>query len=99
MERYRAVATSLLRQVLAEAGPSSLPLHIQQPSLCRIEDAYLAHDAAYVNGYLSGALPSEAARRVGFDWSPAFAERTLAITGGTLEALQLPMEHTLPIPL
>jgi acetoin utilization deacetylase AcuC-like enzyme len=46
----------------------------------------LAHDAAYVRDFLSGALPEAAIRRIGFPWSEALVKRTLASVGGTLSA-------------
>jgi len=46
----------------------------------------LAHDAAYVRDFLNGALPDAAIRRIGFPWSEALVQRTLASVGGTLSA-------------
>src|SRR6202035_5396488 len=46
----------------------------------------LAHDAAYVRGFLNGELPEATMRRIGFPWSGALVKRTLASVGGTLGA-------------
>jgi acetoin utilization deacetylase AcuC-like enzyme len=77
MTKYR-----MLRDLLAadgcfrfEAAPFADPAVIE-----------LAHDAAYVRDFLSGALPDAAIRRIGFPWSEALVKRTLASVGGTLSA-------------
>jgi len=46
----------------------------------------LAHDPAYVRDFLKGALTEAAIRRIGFPWSQALVQRTLASVGGTLSA-------------
>src|SRR5262249_62174441 len=44
------------------------------------------HDAAYVDGFLGGALDERAQRRIGFPWSEALVRRTLASANGPLLA-------------
>lgn len=70
--------------------PGSLPASITicAPPRATQEDCILAHDAEFVQGYCGGHLPVAAHKRIGFDWSPAFVDRTLRITGGTLAAAQ-----------
>ncbi len=46
----------------------------------------LAHDRAYVHGFLEGTLTASAIRRIGFPWSDGLVKRTLASVGGTLQA-------------
>lgn len=46
----------------------------------------LAHDPAYVHAFLSGTLPKNVMRRIGFPWSEALALRTASSVGGTLGA-------------
>ena len=77
MPKYR-----MLRDLLAsdgcfrfEAAPVADPQIIE-----------LAHDAGYVHDFLNGALPEGAIRRIGFPWSQALVQRTLASVGGTLGA-------------
>lgn len=72
----------LLRQALArdgcfafEAAPAADPAVIE-----------LAHDPEYVRQVLSGSLPSQSIRRIGFPWSENLVRRTLASVGGTLAA-------------
>ncbi|MBI3208208.1 MAG: histone deacetylase [Candidatus Solibacter usitatus] len=47
----------------------------------------LAHDPAYVDGFLAGTLDRSVIRRIGFPWSEALVRRTLASAGGTLQAM------------
>jgi acetoin utilization deacetylase AcuC-like enzyme len=46
------------------------------------------HDAAYVEGFISGTLDPQVIRRIGFPWSEGLVRRTLASVGGTLCATQ-----------
>jgi acetoin utilization deacetylase AcuC-like enzyme len=46
----------------------------------------LAHDPAYVDAVLRGALDERAQRALGFPWSEALVARSLASVGGTLAA-------------
>lgn len=48
----------------------------------------LAHDPDYLQAFLEGRLPPGAMRRIGFPWSQALVERTLASAGGTLSATE-----------
>jgi acetoin utilization deacetylase AcuC-like enzyme len=47
-----------------------------------------AHDPAYVDAFLQGTLDAAAMRRIGFPWSAALVQRTLASAGGTLAATE-----------
>jgi acetoin utilization deacetylase AcuC-like enzyme len=44
----------------------------------------LAHDPAYVRAFIEGSLQANATRRIGFPWSEALVDRTLASAGATL---------------
>jgi acetoin utilization deacetylase AcuC-like enzyme len=46
----------------------------------------LAHDPDYIRAFLDGTVDHQAMRRIGFPWSPALVQRTLASVGGTLAA-------------
>src|SRR6185503_8936405 len=50
------------------------------------ESIELAHDPAYVSGFLEGTLDPVAMRRIGFPWSRELVARTLASVGGTIAA-------------
>ena len=80
MERYRVVHRLLL-QVAAAA-----PVELRAARAASLEDVLRAHDADYVRDYVAGRLPADAHRLIGFPWTPEFVERTLTITGGTLQA-------------
>lgn len=46
------------------------------------------HDPEYVDQFLTGTLPPQAMRRIGFPFSPELVTRTLASAGGTLCAMR-----------
>jgi acetoin utilization deacetylase AcuC-like enzyme len=76
-EKYR-----LLREALACDGVFELePAEFARPELIE-----LAHDPAYVTGFLNGSLDPAIMRRIGFPWSHELTRRTLASLGGTLAA-------------
>jgi len=76
-EKYR-----LLRETLA--GDSVFEL--EPADFARPELIELAHDPAYVAGFLNGTLDPAIMRRIGFPWSHELTRRTLASLGGTLAA-------------
>jgi len=53
----------------------------------------LAHDKEYVQQFLSGTLPADVVRRIGFPWSEGLVRRTLGSAGGTLAATQEALQH------
>ncbi len=55
----------------------------------------LAHDPAYVEAYIAGALDARAMRRIGFPWSEQLVRRTFTALGSTLLAAELALEHGL----
>lgn len=59
------------------------------------EAVLLAHSAEYVDAVLQGTLTSQALRRIGFPWSPALVQRTLASVGGTIAAAEDALEYGL----
>jgi acetoin utilization deacetylase AcuC-like enzyme len=56
------------------------------------ETIALAHDPDYVVQFITGTLPPNAMRRIGFPWSEGLVKRTLASAGGTLAAARDAME-------
>lgn len=73
---------SLIRDLLARDGFYRFECApLADPSVVS-----LAHDADYVNRFLSGTLSQAAIRRIGFPWSDGLVKRTLASIGGTLSA-------------
>jgi acetoin utilization deacetylase AcuC-like enzyme len=79
MEKYRMV-----RDQLAVSGRfrfECAPFATQQ-QLLRV------HDRDYVHHFLQGSLSAQAIRRIGFPWSPALVQRTLASVGGAVAAAE-----------
>jgi acetoin utilization deacetylase AcuC-like enzyme len=73
---------ALLRELLEADGRFSL----ESAPAADAAVIKLAHDAEYVDQFLSGTLPAAAMRRIGFPWSEGLVRRTLASAGGTLAA-------------
>jgi acetoin utilization deacetylase AcuC-like enzyme len=73
---------ALLRELLEADGRFSL----ESAPAADAAVVKLAHDAEYVDRFLSGTLPVAAMRRIGFPWSEGLVRRTLASAGGTLAA-------------
>lgn len=81
-ERYWLVYEELLRRC------GDIDLQIKEPRCATRDELLLAHTSAWVDSFLEGQVSDAAVRRIGFrPWLPEFVERTLRITGGTLEAL------------
>lgn len=82
MRKYSLVA-DLVR---AKGYALEAPVHAAQAALER------AHSADYVHGVLTSSLDAKAARRVGFEMTPAIAARTRASVGGTELAARRALE-------
>lgn len=80
--KFPAEKYALLRGLLAADGFYDLqPAPPADPALIE-----LAHEPAYVRGFLGGTLDPRIMRRIGFPWSTQLVDRTLASVGGTLAA-------------
>lgn len=89
MGKYRALREALLAEgVLASHELTPAPL-AEQAELLH------AHDPAWVQAVLSGAVPAPAMRRVGFPWSPELVRRSRASVGGTLAAARQALDDGL----
>jgi acetoin utilization deacetylase AcuC-like enzyme len=87
MAKYRAV-----RETLAQDGTLAADeLHASEPA--PREWLVAAHDAAFVDAALEGALPPEQVRRLGMPWSEALATRARAAVYGTVRAAFAALEH------
>lgn len=81
-ERYRLLADRL------NTSASARMIQLRQPRPATRQEILLVHDADYTERFLSGRLQREEVRRIGLrPWSDAIIERTLLLTGGSLEAL------------
>lgn len=74
---------ALVLEALAEAGQT---LAIHQPEPMASEWLEAVHDPAYVAAVLTGTVPPERERRIGFPVTLEVARRTLAVAGGTYAA-------------
>ncbi|MFN7976152.1 MAG: histone deacetylase [Acidobacteriota bacterium] len=82
MPKYR-----MLREALVERGVLR-PDEIVPVGPAPIEEVRRAHAESYVLGVLTGTLPAEAQRRIGFPWSEALVRRSLASVHGTMLAAE-----------
>lgn len=56
------------------------------------DDLLLAHTERYVDGVLQGTLDRLEIRRIGFPWSPALVQRSLATVGGCLASARAALD-------
>jgi len=59
---------------------------LQPAPLADVAELEAAHDPEYVRTILDGSVDPRIMRRIGFPWSPALVQRSLASVGGTLAA-------------
>ena len=74
----------LRERILAEGIVSPDQLH--EAPLATIADLELVHAPEYVEAVITGTLPSEIQRRIGFPWSPQMVERSRRSVGATIAA-------------
>jgi len=79
----------ILRDLIEKEGMFQL----QQAAAAETEIVALAHDPAYVAGFMEGSLPASAIRRIGLPWSKLLVQRAFASVGGTISASLQAMEH------
>jgi acetoin utilization deacetylase AcuC-like enzyme len=89
MLKFQKVYETLIRDGIASLDQFHLP---ERPPSAWLA---LAHDAAYVTAYLTGALDARAMRRIGFPWSAALAQRTQMALAGTILAAELALQQGL----
>ena len=79
----------ILRDLIEKEGLFQL----EQAAPAKAEIVALAHDPAYVAGFMEGSLPAPAMRRIGLPWSQVLVQRALASVGGTVSASLHALEH------
>jgi acetoin utilization deacetylase AcuC-like enzyme len=87
--KFPARKYELVRQLLLNDGDFSFEL----APVASPETIELAHDSAYVRGFMAGALPPAAMRRIGLPWSEVLVKRAMASVGGTLAAAHDALEN------
>ena len=55
----------------------------------------LAHDSAYIDGFIQGTLSQQQMKTIGLQWSEALVKRTLTAVGGTIKTCQLALQFDL----
>lgn len=84
-DRYRLLAERLIKHPLIE---------INEPRLAQIDELIRAHDAGYVERFVTGTLTEREIRNIGLrPWTADIVPRTLHLTGGSLQALEHVLEH------
>lgn len=74
----------LRERILAEGIVSPDQLH--EAPLATIADLQLVHAPTYVQAVMTGTVPPEIQRRIGFPWSPQMVERSRRSVGATIAA-------------
>lgn len=82
MQKYRMVREGLLEEGILQQEELSEPLFPSREDLLR------AHTSRYVDAVCGGTLEQKEVRRIGFPWSEALVERSLASVGGCIEAAE-----------
>ncbi|MBU2178986.1 MAG: histone deacetylase [Gammaproteobacteria bacterium] len=90
--KYRA-----LYQALLAAG---VPVDsFVKPQLATATELALVHTPAYIQSLITGDIDPKAMRRIGFPWSDFLVERSLRSVGGTIQTVQLALQHGLALHL
>lgn len=86
--RYERLKARLSR------GEAEHTLQIIEAPVAERDDIFLAHDADYVDRFLSAAMDSAERRRIGLrPWTPLLIPRTLHLLGGAIAALEQIAAH------
>jgi acetoin utilization deacetylase AcuC-like enzyme len=81
----------LRERILADGIVSCEDLH--EAPLATIADLQLVHAPAYVDAVLTGTVPREIQRRIGFPWSPQMVERSRRSVGATIAAAHAALDE------
>lgn len=85
--RFHGAKYRMLRETLLHQGIVA-PWQLELSPQASRADLLRAHEPAYVEAFLTGALAAEAMRRIGLPWSEHLAARTLATMGGAVAAMR-----------
>jgi acetoin utilization deacetylase AcuC-like enzyme len=87
MGKYRLVREALLARGILTTDQLELSTPLDEATLA------VVHDRSYLRACFDGTLDEPALRRIGFPWSDALLQRSLASAGGTLSAARHALEH------
>jgi acetoin utilization deacetylase AcuC-like enzyme len=82
--RFPAQKYAMLREAL-RALPA---IHVRAAPLAPLQDLLRVHDAAYVDGVMSGRLSADQQRDIGLPWTPITPLRSRRSVGATLAAMR-----------
>lgn len=91
IEKYQALYDMAFTAYPTKLISNPVPSHIGTDLL------YSIHSKQYVDEFISGRITPKAMKRIGFDWSQQFVNRTLTAVNGTLETAKLAVEHGIAI--
>lgn len=74
---------------------AAMDCDVQRAPEASLRDLEAAHDAGYLQALASGTLDRSAQRRIGFDCTPALAQRCRLETGGTIRTVELALQQGL----
>jgi acetoin utilization deacetylase AcuC-like enzyme len=87
MAKYAGLRTALLEQGIVE------PSDLDEAPQANWDDLALVHTAEYLAAMADGTLSREAARRIGFPWSPQMLERARRSVGATVAASRVALQE------
>ena len=90
MAKYR-----LVREQISSLGAIDL---VEAPSATDTE-LLLAHDPVYVQQVITGTLPPQAQREIGFPWTPQMVERSRRSVGATIAAARQALSEGISVNL
>ncbi|MGQ9805690.1 MAG: histone deacetylase family protein [Chlorobiales bacterium] len=82
MEKYRLIRLALLKHGVVRDN------ELSEPPMPSRETLMLAHTQGYVDAVLNGTLSKFQIRKIGFPYSTALVERSLATVGGALASAE-----------
>lgn len=91
IEKYQALFDMAFATYPNKLVSNPVPGYISPDLLCSI------HTKQYVADFISGQISPKAMKRIGFEWSQQFVNRTLTAVNGTLETAKLALEHSIAI--
>ena len=83
---------SRLRERLIDEGVIQ-PDDLHEAPQATVDELALAHDPIYIHAVLTGTLPREIQRRIGFPWSPEMVERSSRSVGATIAAARTAVDE------
>jgi acetoin utilization deacetylase AcuC-like enzyme len=90
--RFPGTKYRLLREAVQAERTLGHAALVPSPLIGR-DGLLVAHSADYVDAMLSGAVSSEAMRRIGLPWSDVLVARSQATVGGSLAAARMALLH------